>query len=394
VNPSLALFTYSTAPRGSVVHAAYLAEAMTDAGWDVTLYALDKDAKGFFRDVRTKLRLVPAGPAPATTAELVTQRAQELSAYLACLRPEHDVYHAEDCLSASGLFAYRDRGAPIHIVRTVHHVERFTDPYLAACQERSIRDAALCLTVSRAVEQDVRAEFGVDAVRVSNGVSLPRFATPEPARIASLRALHGLGDDPIVLAVGGVEPRKNTILTLKAFARVFAAVPRARLVIAGGATVLDHGAYRERYDRALASLPLDARVRVHELGVVADADVPSLFHLASALSFPSLEEGFGLVALEALASGLPLVASARPPLTEFLDASVAALVDPESERAIANGLISALSASPDRIAAGRRRAMMFSWERVATMHMDAYRLLASARRAVRSPLDAAATLTP
>jgi glycosyltransferase-like protein len=390
VNPSLALFTYSTAPRGSVVHAAYLAEAMTEAGWDVTLYALDKDGKGFFRDVRAKLCLIPAGPAPSTTAELVKQRAAELADYLDAHVPRHDVWHAEDCLSASGLFAYRDRGAPIDVVRTVHHVEHFTDPYLAACQTRSIREAALCLAVSRAAENDVRAEFGVEVARVSNGVAVSRFAGRDPARIAALRARAGLGDDPVVLAVGGVEPRKNTIFTLRAFARLLAEEPRARLLVAGGATVLDHGEYRAEYDRALFSLPLDAQARVHELGVVADDDVPALFHLASVLSFPSLEEGFGLVALEALAAGLPLVASARPPLTEFLDVSVATLVDPRSERSIANGLLSALSAPAERAISGRRRSAAYSWSRVATMHVDAYRSLVATHSVHRPSLDTSA----
>ena len=120
--------------------------------------------------------------------------------------------------------------------------------------------------------------------------------------------------------------------------------------------------------------------------------VPSLFHAASVLSFPSLEEGFGLVALEALASGLPLLTSARAPLTEFLDASVATLVDPTSERAITAGLLAALAASPERVAAGRRLAAVHSWDRVAAPHLNAYHSLAGARAAGRPSLDTTATL--
>jgi len=372
--PSLGLFTYSTAPRGSVVHAAYLAEAMTGRGWDVTLYAHDKDGGRFFRDLSgVRVRLVPAARTPPTTAELVKQRAGELGRYLDDIAPLHDVYHAEDCLTANGLLAARDRGARFAVVRTVHHVERFADPYLAECQERSIRRAALCLAVSRAAELDVERSFGVRCERVSNGVCVERFARRDPSRVASLRARFGLGDDPVVLTLGGVEPRKNTICTLRAFARLLSAVPRARLVIAGGATVLDHGAYRAEYDAALASLPLHVRARVHETGVAPDEDVPSLFHLSAALSFPSLEEGFGLVALEALAAGLPVVASALPPLTEFLNADVATLVEPGSERALAEGLLEAFSAPKARLAAGVRHAATYSWDRVAALHEAAYR---------------------
>ena len=131
---SVGLFTYSTLPRGSVVHAAALADALVELGWDATLYALDKDGRGFFRPLRARLRLVPAAPAPATTSELVRLRARELADFLARQPPDHDLLHAQDCLSANGLLAARARGAGAPLVRTVHHVERFEDPNLAACQ--------------------------------------------------------------------------------------------------------------------------------------------------------------------------------------------------------------------------------------------------------------------
>ena len=90
--------------------------------------------------------------------------------------------------------------------------------------------------------------------------------------------------------------------------------------------------------------------------MVGEADVPALFGLADVLAMPSLHEGFGLAALEALAAGLPLVASARAPFTEYLDETCAVLVDPLSEEAIAAGLHEALAASPARREAGRQRA--------------------------------------
>ena len=71
---------------------------------------------------------------------------------------------------------------------------------------------------------------------------------------------------------------------------------------------------------------------VIELGVVADDDVPALFHLANVLALPSLHEGFGLAALEALAAGLPVVASNAPPFTEFLDADVRGAGGPGAAR--------------------------------------------------------------
>ena len=384
---SIGLFTYSTLPRGSVVHTAALADALVDAGHDVTVYALDKDGRGFFRPLRARLRLVPASPAPESTAALVRRRAGELASFLVRRAPAHDVHHAEDCLSASGLLAARLHGHALTLVRTVHHVEDFTDPFLAACQTRSVREADLCLTVSEAARRDVRRQFGVDGAVVGNGVDVARLRRRSAARRQAWRARLG-GRRPLVLAVGGVEERKNTLCTLAAFARLRARWPDAQLVILGGATVLDHGAYRAVFDRARAALPPAARAAVVELGVVADDDVPALLQLADVMALPSLHEGFGLAALEALAVGLPLVASARPPFTEYLDSRCAVLVDPRSEAAVAAGLDQALRPSPARRRAGRRVAEAHSWSGVAARHVAAYQSLARLR--THPPLFSAA----
>jgi len=191
--------------------------------------------------------------------------------------------------------------------------------------------------------------------------------------------------------VGGVEERKNTLRTLRAFVRVRASVPGARLWILGGATVLDHGAYRAAFDRELASLAPEVRAAVTTLGVVGDEDVPAIFRLARVLAFPSLHEGFGLAALEGLAAGLPVVASRRPPLTEFLDASCAVLVDPTSVVDVARGIVAALGGAhqasalggASRAEVGRRRARAHSWARVAAMHVEHYRALVGHSRSNR-----------
>jgi glycosyltransferase involved in cell wall biosynthesis len=165
---------------------------------------------------------------------------------------------------------------------------------------------------------------------VGNGVDLERFLRVDTARVAAWRARLGTGPGPLVLAVGGVEERKNTLATLRAFVRLRQTHPHARLWILGGATVLDHGAYRGAFEAARDELDRAARAAIVELGVVPEEDVPALFHLADVVALPSLHEGFGLAALEALAVGTPLVASDRPPFTEFLDGDCATLVDPRS----------------------------------------------------------------
>jgi glycosyltransferase-like protein len=379
VTLSVGLFTYSTLPRGSVVHTANLADALHDAGAAVTVYALDKDRRGFFRPLRARLALVAASPTPTSTADLVQTRARELADHLARARPVHDVYHAEDCLTANGLLELRSRGHAIDLVRTVHHVEAFTDPRLEACQRRSIRDATLCLAVSETTARDVAREFAVDAKLVTNGVDFDRFSRVQPSRVAAWGRTLSAGSGPAVLAVGGVEERKNTLQTLRAFALLRGDIPDARLWILGGASVLDHGLYRSVFDRELGSLPPAVRAAVTVIGVVGDEDVPAIYRLASVLAFPSLHEGFGLAALEGMAAGLPVVASGRPPLTEFLDESCAILVDPTSPGDIARGIVRALRGPHGaRRDEGERRARSRSWSNVAALHLEHYRAIGSA----------------
>ncbi len=375
---SLGLFTYSTLPRGSVVHTANLADALCDAGCDVTVYALDKDGRGFFRPLRARLCLIPASSTPSSTAELVRVRATELADCLERGSERHDVYHAEDCLTANGLLELRSRGRPIDVVRTIHHVEAFTDPYLADCQRRSIRGAALSLAVSEATARDVASEFGVRAVPISNGVDVERFRRVDPARTLAWSQRLEAGNGAAILAVGGVEERKNTRCILQAFARLRGDLPNARLWILGGATVFDHGDYRAAFERDLLALPPAVRTAVTQIGIVADDDVPAIFRLANVLAFPSLHEGFGLAALEGLAAGLPVVASDRPPLTEFLDASCATMVDPTSAADVARGIAEALRVdSIERRDSGERRARSHSWTHVAAQHIEHYRRLRS-----------------
>ena len=89
---------------------------------------------------------------------------------------------------------------------------------------------------------------------------------------------------------------------MAAFARLRARHPAAQLVVAGGASLLDHAAYRARCRAALVSAGLDVGpgLPVIETGPVLQADMPALYRAADLLAFPSWKEGFGLCVLEAI----------------------------------------------------------------------------------------------
>ena len=192
----IGLFTYSTKPRGSVVHAASLAEALTRAGQQVTLFALQRGEQGFFRELACDVCLLPSAEAPADLDALIRQRIAELVSGLERENPALDVLHAQDCLAASALLEARTRPglalAQSPLVRTVHHVERFESPYLLECQRRSIQHADYVSSVSEATRQAVRNELGRESQRVYNGVDTARFVPAAPSARAALRERLGL----------------------------------------------------------------------------------------------------------------------------------------------------------------------------------------------------------
>ncbi|MEM9246313.1 MAG: glycosyltransferase, partial [Cyanobacteria bacterium P01_F01_bin.153] len=112
--------------------------------------------------------------------------------------------------------------------------------------------------------------------------------------------------------------------------------PDAKLVVAGGATLFDYQDYRQEFMDWAAAHDLENGLILP--GVVPDEDLPVLYRLADGFVFPSVQEGWGLVVLEAIASGLPVLTANQAPFTEFLSESAACLVEPLDVSAIARGM--------------------------------------------------------
>lgn len=384
---SVALFTYSTRPRGSVVHACCLAEALTARGHEVTLYALSKAGDRLFRELPCAVKYLLAAAAPDDADELIRQRIREVAAGVARLVPRHDVYHAEDCLVASGLLSQRAALGLWPIVRTLHHWEHFESRYLQECQRRSVVEADEVACVSAVSQRDVQRELGRSCPIIGNGVDVTRFAHDD-ARSSRARERFKLGaSDVVLLSVGGVEPRKNSLRCLEAMVDVLRRHPSVRWLIAGGSSIWEHAAFRSEFRERVARLEPSLGARIVELGPVAEDELTDLYQLSQILLCPSLQEGFGLCVLEALAARVAVVVSAREPFTEYLDASSACFVDPECASSIA-AAVERLLRHPEacsRLAAsGSERARHFSWESVAIQHERLYRRLLE-RAAPTSP---------
>jgi glycosyltransferase-like protein len=370
----IAFLTYSTKPRGSVVHTLEVAEALQQMGHSVCVYALDKDGAGFYRSLQCDHVLVPAKEVIGGIDQLIKQRIQEFVDYLSQEKPVYDYYHAQDCLSANALSELRSQYHIPHFVRTVHHIDVFNSPYLQACQERSIREPDLCLCVSDRWQTALQQQYQIHAPKVINGVNTTHFSPNHDGSETTVKQKLRLNGQPIYLTVGGIEPRKNSIALLQAFAQVLTHYPNAQLVIAGGATLFDYQPYRDEFFQVAETLGVAIAKSLILPGVIPAAELPALYRTADAFVFPSLKEGWGLVVLEAMASGIPVITSNIAPFTEFLSEQEALLVDPECVEAIAQAMQTILQPQTARFLSQNsiQVASRYTWKQSAELHLDHY----------------------
>src|SRR5262249_7928780 len=184
----------------------------------------------------------------------------------------------------------------------------------------------------------------------------------------------------LVLSVGGIEPRKGSDHLVRSMSLLGARLDAPPvLAVIGGHSFQDHRAYR---DAVLASLPRLGPAlgpAVVLLGTLDDGDIPLWYHAADAFAFPSVNEGFGLAVLEALAAGTPTVVADLPVFREYLeygrDVLVVAAGDDEALTDQLQLLATDESTGRRLAESGRRVAARHTWAESARRHLDVYRAL-------------------
>jgi glycosyltransferase-like protein len=373
----IAILAHSTNPRGGVVHALAVADALVGLGHEAVVHAPDATGKGFFRRTLCRTVSVPASPVGASVRELVeTRMADYVRHFEDPAKRRFDIFHAQDGISGNALAILKERGLIGAFARTVHHIDRFSDERVAALQARAIEAADRHFVVSLYWRDVLAREFGLAAAIVGNGVDRDMYSPVAESRDAALRQRLGLGSGPIYLAVGGVEERKNSVNILHAFAQVLTIYPLAQLVIAGGVSLLDHSAYQAGF-REVMRLMGEAAGRVILTGAIEQADMPALYRVADALVFPSVKEGFGLVAIEAIACGTPVVISRIAPFTEIFGDDDVVWCNPESVATIADAMVLVLQPSlrARLIERADRVLAPHAWRHVAEAHLPVYEAL-------------------
>lgn len=241
---------------------------------------------------------------------------------------------------------------------------------------RAARHAALVICVSRHTAQRLEEVCTVRAAVqvIPHGIDHQRFGPSEPAAGADRRVLQAIGIDPdrrAVVFVGTLEPRKNVAGLVDAFDQVASTHRDAVLVLAGlpgwGGAEVERRIGAARHGE-----------QVLRTGYVPDSAVPALFRHASVVAYPSLEEGFGFPAIEALACGAPLVTTSGTAMAD-LAAGAALEVAPGNVTDLASGLDMLLSEDPLSLQHQARRsrgievAARYTWEQSAADHASAYR---------------------
>ncbi len=306
-------------------------------------------------------------PHPYELTRFIMQ--QVFRAGTACYKP--DIYHEPNYL------AYRFAGPTVITVHDLSHIHYArTHPadrvrIMNKLLPEAVHRASEIIVDSHYVGREVIEHFDVSPHKVhAIHLGVSGDYRPRPSgEIAQQLAQYGLVPQSYILAVGTLEPRKNLIQAIDAYAGLPEEIRRTiPLVIAGM--------------KGWLSEQLEARIRHHEnrgevrwLGYVPAGDLPLLYSGACMLVYPSLYEGFGLPVLEAMASGIPVITTDRASLPEVAG-DVGFMVDPqdvEGLRAQMRRLIEDRDEAARRGVLGVERARQFTWQACAEKTLAIYK---------------------
>ena len=349
-------------PGGVQVHIGQLSRHLRERGHDVIVLA-PGDAPGFQEGARIVGRPYPVH-VNGSVARLCFSRRSSRVVRKALEVFTPDVIHVHDPLTPStSMLGVLHRNAPV--VATFHsyfareHFEGRVYTAIAPLLRPVWRKVDRRLAVSAAARQSVCSRMGDDPVQiVPNGADVEVFASATPAILPPGRRL---------LFVGRLEPRKGFPVAVRAFARLASAYPDLQLVVVGDG--------EER--QAIDVLPADVRSRVRMMGRVTYEALPTYHKAADIFVSPATgSESFGIVLVEAMAAGLPIVASDiagyREVARDGLDGLLVRPADPEALAAGVKRLLDSPALAARLGESGACRARDFAWDRIVDRLEAAY----------------------
>ncbi|GAA4196030.1 glycosyltransferase family 1 protein [Microbacterium oryzae] len=233
--------------------------------------------------------------------------------------------------------------------------------------QRAIDSTTHVVTVSNSSANDVQEIFGVEPERlttIEHGIDVQRFTTATELS----KEVRAQLPERFALYLGNIEPRKNLVALVKAFAAPEVRALGVKLVVAG----------KPAWNAEESLAVMDRSPDVIRLGFVSDDDRTALMQNCDVFVFPSLYEGFGFPVLEALAAGAVVLTSNKGSLEEV--AGPALRLESVDEEAIAHGLARAFedeSARKQCREQGRAWASRYTWDASVERHIEVYRKVSS-----------------
>lgn len=376
---------------GMNVYMHELARTMARRGVEVDVFTrrLDPDSPAEV-EVAPGYRVItidagPPGPIPAgDPGEIVGRFAEGVITKALRCRVRYDVIHSHYWLSGwAGLLLHEVLGVPLAI--SFHTLGRVKDArrrageasagLLRIAAETDLIARAGCVIASTPAEMEELIEhYGADPGRLCVNPPGVDHEVFHPGDRAAAREALGIGNGPLILFVGRIQPLKGADLAIDAFARLAGEIPGARLLLLGGPSGPDGEAEVESLGKAVAGLGLTDRVEMRD--PLPHHRMADAYRAADVLLVPSRSESFGLVAVEAQACGLPVVAARVGGLAYAVADGVSGFLvgewDPDAYAAALRPILTD-PAERERLVAGAiANAAEFSWKGAADRLLELY----------------------
>ncbi|MGE5415602.1 MAG: glycosyltransferase family 4 protein [Acidobacteriota bacterium] len=289
-----------------------------------------------------------------------------------------DLIHAHDWLVAYGARSLKNV-MQVPLVTTIHATEYGRNRGLHNRMQKEIHDTEYNLTLdsqqviccSEFMRLEIDSLFGINGERVSvipNGVSMTDYS-----QVLDIGGIDIPGidkNDRVIFFVGRLVPEKGVAGLIKAFARVVSEIDNAKLVIAGKGP-------QEKYLKTMVG-ELELQEKVTFTGFVDDDQRDQIFSIAEVAVFPSLYEPFGIVALEAMASGTPVVVTDVGGLSEIIKDGLTGIKVPTADdEALAGALIKLMQdhALAETLCKNAHKVIktQFSWDKIAQETVNVYK---------------------
>lgn len=366
-------------PGGVNNHVANLAGALRLLGQDVTIVAPvagDQAVPDGVVAISRSITTVRTGGSRARVS-LSVRAPRRIKRLLE--EERFNVVHLHNPLTpvvCASFLRYRDVAPDTVVVATLHEYRGDKNPlfYLGdPLIHRWIARLDGRIAVSEMARAFNNTYFPGEYVIIPNGIDVARYNSDDVRHFSRYR-----DGRPTVLFLGRLEYRKGFKYLLRAWPWVREVVPNARLLVVG--------AYEKRHKRPFVDYARRKKIRgVRFVGPASEEDKPRFYRTAEVYCAPSAGfESFGIVLLEGMAAGVPVVASDIPGFRTVLDDGVqGVLVEPRNPQALAKAIIDLLL-DPERRArlgqAGRAKAALYDWQRVARQVLSFYEDVMASRR--------------